>query len=154
MCIDFKKFKENFLYHNELILKFIQELIYKNQQLQCIINRELVFDATSKVSFMLINDLEMFNQLKRKVSSAVNYSQNALEQSKLASDKLASLTNEFDTIINEIENKSELMKQIDKSEDIVIESNEELLKSTKKLQMLKTELDKLLQNCKAPEEKV
>jgi len=65
LCIDFKKFKEKFLYHNELVLKFIQELIYKNQQLQCIINRELVFDATSKVAFMLINDLSMFNLLKR-----------------------------------------------------------------------------------------
>lgn len=69
LCIDFAKFKEKFLYQNELVLKFIKELIYKNQQLQCIINRELVFDATSKVAFMLINDLEMFNQLKRtKVS--------------------------------------------------------------------------------------
>lgn len=65
LCIDFKKFKDIFLYENHLVLKFIQELIYKNQQLQCIINRELVFDATSKVAFMLINDIEMFNELKR-----------------------------------------------------------------------------------------
>lgn len=65
LSIDYKKFKESFLYQNELVLKFVQELIYKNQQLQCIINRELVFDATSKVAFMLINDLEMFNELKR-----------------------------------------------------------------------------------------
>jgi len=63
--IDFKKFKEIFLYQNELTLSFIQELIYKNQQLQCIINRELVFDASSKVAFMLCNDLEIFNKLKR-----------------------------------------------------------------------------------------
>ena len=65
LSIDFKKFKELFLYKNELTQNFIQELIYKNQQLQCIINRELVFDATSKVAFMLINDLDMFNKLKR-----------------------------------------------------------------------------------------
>lgn len=65
LSIDFKRFKNEFLYENELILKFINELIYKNQQLQCIVNRELVFDATSKVAFMLVNDLEMFNQLKR-----------------------------------------------------------------------------------------
>ena len=65
LSIDFQKFKEHFLYQNPLVLKFIQELIYKNQQLQCIINRELVFDSTSKVAFMLINDLEMFNELKR-----------------------------------------------------------------------------------------
>eukprot|EP01156_Anaeramoeba_ignava_P016134 Anaeramoba_ignava/a618695_17.p1 GENE.a618695_17~~a618695_17.p1 ORF type:complete len:220 (+),score=13.04 a618695_17:682-1341(+) len=65
LSIDFKKFKDDFLYQNELVLKFINELIYKNQQLQCIVNRELVFDATSKVAFMLINDLQMFNELKR-----------------------------------------------------------------------------------------
>ncbi len=65
LSINFKQFKELFLYKNDLIQNFIQELIYKNQQLQCIINRELVFDATSKVSYMLINDLDMFNKLKR-----------------------------------------------------------------------------------------
>jgi CRP/FNR family transcriptional regulator len=65
LSIDFKKFKDQFLLGNELIVKFIEEIIYKNQQLQCIVNRELVFDATSKVAFMLSNDLEMFNQLKR-----------------------------------------------------------------------------------------
>ncbi len=88
-----------------------------------------------------------YNQFISKVSSAVNYSQNALEQSKLASEKLESLTDEFDNLISEIENKSEVMNQIDKSEDIVIESTEELLKSTKKLQDLKAELDKLLSSC-------
>lgn len=108
-------------------------------------------DVRGETEFVEIAD--NFNCFISKVSGAVNYSQNALEQSKLASDKLASLTDEFDTIINEIENKSELMKQIDKSEDIVIESNEELLKSTKKLQTLKKELDKLLQSCKVPEDK-
>lgn len=65
LSIDFKRFKEEFLYENELVLKFINELIYKNQQLQCIVNRELVFDAICKVAFMLTNDLKMFNQLKR-----------------------------------------------------------------------------------------
>lgn len=65
LSIDFERFKNEFLYENELVLKFINELIYKNQQLHCIVNRELVFDATSKVAFMLINDLDMFNELKR-----------------------------------------------------------------------------------------
>jgi len=83
-----------------------------------------------------------------KVSSAVNYSQNALEESKKASQKLESLTGEFDTILNEIENSSEIISQLDKSEDIVIESTDELMKSTKKLQNLKAELDKLLVFCK------
>ena len=82
-----------------------------------------------------------------KVNSAMSYSQNALDQSKMASDKLSELTNEFDEIISEINDKS-IISQLDRSEDIVIESSEELLKSTKKLQNLKAELDKLLDNCK------
>ena len=65
LAIDFKKFKEYFLNENPFMINFIKELIYKNQQLQCIVNRELVFDAISKVAFMLINDLLMFNTLKR-----------------------------------------------------------------------------------------
>lgn len=81
-----------------------------------------------------------------KVNTAMSYSQNALDQSKMASDKLAELTNEFDEIISEINDKA-VISQLDKSEDIVIESSEELLKSTKKLQNLKEELDKLLNNC-------
>ncbi|MBN2781688.1 MAG: Crp/Fnr family transcriptional regulator [Campylobacterales bacterium] len=71
LSIDFKKFKEQFLTKNEISLRFMDELIYKNQQLQCIVNRELVFDATSKVAFMLSNDLEMFNELKRSEVSVL-----------------------------------------------------------------------------------
>ena len=41
-------------------------LLKKTHQLQCIVNRELVFDATAKVAFMLNQDLEMFNKLKRQ----------------------------------------------------------------------------------------
>ncbi len=83
-----------------------------------------------------------------KVNSAMSYSQSALDQSKMASDKLSELTNEFDEIITEMNDKT-IISQLDKSEDIVIESSEELLKSTKKLQNLKEELDKLLVNCKS-----
>ncbi len=66
LSIDFEKFNELFLSQNILSHELIEELLKKNQQLQCIINRELVFDATAKVAFMLHNDLEMFNQLKRQ----------------------------------------------------------------------------------------
>lgn len=90
-----------------------------------------------------------FNCFINKVSSAMDYSQTALEQSKLASQKLESLTDEFSNIISELENRPEITKQLDRSEDIVIESTEDLMKSTKKLQNLKDELDKLLINCKS-----
>ena len=65
LSIDFKKFKKKFISTGILTNKFIKEILAKTHQLQCVLNRELVFDATAKVSFMLNNDLIMFNKLKR-----------------------------------------------------------------------------------------
>lgn len=66
LSINFDKFKEMFLSKNILSYKLIETLLDKTHQLQCIVNRELVFDATAKVAFMLYNDIEMFNKLKRQ----------------------------------------------------------------------------------------
>lgn len=66
LSIDYKKFKEHFLTKNILTIKLMNTLLQKTHQLQCIVNRELVFDATAKVAFMLNQDLEMFNKLKRQ----------------------------------------------------------------------------------------
>ncbi len=66
LSIDYKKFKEIFINKNILSLKLIDTLLKKTHQLQCIVNRELVFDATAKVAFMLNQDLDMFNKLKRQ----------------------------------------------------------------------------------------
>ncbi len=63
--IDFTEFKKEFLSKNILNNEFINEILLKTQQLHCVVNRELVFDATAKVAFTLQNDLEMFNSLKR-----------------------------------------------------------------------------------------
>ena len=76
------------------------------------------------------------------------YSANAVEQSKNASIKLEEITDEFDVIINELTNSAEISVQLNKSEDIVIQTQEELISSTKKLQERKNELDKLLNSCK------
>ena len=76
------------------------------------------------------------------------YSANAVEQSKNATIKLEEITDEFDVIINELTNSAEISVQLNKSEDIVIQTQEELISSTKKLQELKNELDKLLNSCK------
>lgn len=64
--IDYIKFKEHFLMTNILTSEFINEILLKTQQLHCVVNRELVYDATAKVAFMLNDDLEMFNKLKRQ----------------------------------------------------------------------------------------
>ena len=66
LSIDFEKFQELFLSKNILTIDLMEILLDKTHQLQCIVNRELVFDATAKVAFMLNQDLEMFNKLKRQ----------------------------------------------------------------------------------------
>jgi len=125
-----------------------RELIEKSKQMSQG-NFDLMepMDINSEKEFVEIAD--NLNCFINKVSSAMNYSQNALEQSKMASQKLENLTDEFSLIIEELENNAEIAKYLDKSEDIVIESTEELLKTTKKLQALKNELDALLLNCKS-----
>ncbi|MBA3025610.1 MAG: Crp/Fnr family transcriptional regulator [Sulfurimonas sp.] len=64
--INFTEFKNLFLSKNILNNEFINEILLKNHQLHCVVNRELVFDATAKVAFMLNDDLSIFNQLKRQ----------------------------------------------------------------------------------------
>ena len=66
LSINFEKFQEYFLSKNILTIELLEVLLNKTHQLQCIVNRELVFDATAKVAFMLSQDLEMFNRLKRQ----------------------------------------------------------------------------------------
>jgi CRP-like cAMP-binding protein len=66
LSINFEKFTEHFLSKNILTMELMEILLHKTHQLQCIVNRELVFDATAKVAFMLNDDIEMFNKLKRQ----------------------------------------------------------------------------------------
>ena len=66
MEVDFLKFKNQFLSKNLLNSEFINEILLKTYQLHCVVNRELVFDATAKVAYMLRNDFKMFNSLKRQ----------------------------------------------------------------------------------------
>lgn len=66
LLINFEKFQEHFLSKNILTMELMEILLDKTHQLQSIVNRELVFDATAKVAFMLNQDIEMFNKLKRQ----------------------------------------------------------------------------------------
>ncbi len=63
--VDFLRLKQEFLSKNILNNEFINEILSQTHKLHCVINRELVFDATAKVAFALANDLEMFNSHKR-----------------------------------------------------------------------------------------
>lgn len=106
-----------------------------------------LLDVNSEKEFVEVADT--LNSFVNRVNSAMDYSQTALEQSKLASDKLENLTEEFESILDELENKSDVVKELDKSEDIAIESTDNLIRTTKKLQDLKSQLDLLLQSAKA-----
>ena len=92
----------------------------------------------------LVEASNIFNRFLNKINSAIIDSNSALEQSKNASYKLEEITNEFDEIINELQNKSEISKQLNKSEDIAIQTQEQLLHSSKRLNELKSELEKII----------
>lgn len=96
----------------------------------------------------IVDATDTINCFIDKINSAMTYSANAIEQSKNASVKLEEITDEFDKIIDELNNSADISKQLNKSEDIVIQSQENLMNSTKKLQELKNELDKLMNSCK------
>ena len=92
----------------------------------------------------LIEASNIFNRFLNKINSAIIDSNSALEQSKNASYKLEEISNEFDEFINEIQNKSEISKQLNRSEDIAIQTQEQLLHSSKRLNELKNELEKII----------
>ena len=92
----------------------------------------------------LIEASNIFNRFLNKINSAIIDSNSALEQSKNASYKLEEISNEFDEIISELQNKNEISKQLNRSEDIAIQTQEQLLHSSKRLNELKNELEKII----------
>ncbi|MBN2824451.1 MAG: type IV pili methyl-accepting chemotaxis transducer N-terminal domain-containing protein [Campylobacterales bacterium] len=92
----------------------------------------------------IIEVASSINSFISKVNDAMAYSSQAIQQSQNASKKLEELSDEFDTIIGEIQHSSSLSHELDKSEDIVLDSTESLIKTTKKLQNLKNQLDSLM----------
>lgn len=87
------------------------------------------------------------NSFINKINSAIDYSNEAVTQSKNASIKLEEITEELDSILDELADSSIVTKQLSVSEDIVIQSTEDLLSSTQKLKKLRDELNKLLIQC-------
>lgn len=107
--------------------------------------KPLKLEAESESEIVEVSDT--INCFIKKINSAVEYSNEALLQSQKASSKLEELTDEFDIIIDELKDASLISKHLNNSEDIVIESTEGLINSTKKLANLKNELDKLIKSC-------
>ncbi len=110
-------------------------------------DNELLVPIKIEAEEEIVEATDTINCFINKINSAMTYSANAIEHSKNASIKLEEITDEFDKIIDELTNSADISKQLNKSEDIVIQSQENLMNSTKKLQELKNELDKLLTFC-------
>lgn len=103
LSINFEKLQEYFLSKNILTNELMQALLDKTHQLQCLVNRELVFDATAKVAFMLKQDLQMFNKLKRQdVSFMLHIQPETLSRvlKKLSRENIINIENGDVTIIN------------------------------------------------------
>ncbi|WP_419678186.1 type IV pili methyl-accepting chemotaxis transducer N-terminal domain-containing protein [Aliarcobacter lanthieri] len=92
----------------------------------------------------IVEATNTLNKFIKKINLVMDDSANAIIQSKNASLKLDELTNEFNDIIENLTNSSEISKHLNRSEDIVIQSQEDLMNSNKRLLELKNELDKIL----------
>ena len=79
----------------------------------------------------IVEATDTINCFIDKINSAMSYSASAIEHSKNASVKLEEITDEFDKVIGELTNSADISKQLNKSEDIVIQSQENLMNSTK-----------------------
>jgi len=128
--------------HVEEFIKFSKQLITNDENGSKI--KPIKIDAESEI----VEVSDTINCFINKINTAMDHSNEALQQSQQASVKLEELTDEFDKIIGEIQDKSSISEHLNNSEDMVIESTEELLNSTKKLNKLKIELQKLTESCK------
>ena len=105
LSIDFLKLQEHFLINNLLVKELMSSLLKKTNQLQSLVNRELVFDATAKVAYMLVSDLNMFNNLKRQdVSFMLHIQPETLSRvlKKLSRDNIIEVENQQVIIKDEI----------------------------------------------------
>ena len=105
LSIDFLKLQEHFLNNNLLVKELMNSLLKKTNQLQSLVNRELVFDATGKVAYMLVSDLNMFNKLKRQdVSFMLHIQPETLSRvlKKLSRDNIIEIENQQVIIKDEI----------------------------------------------------
>jgi len=77
LCIDYQRFKKNFLDTQVMCMPFVTEILSRSEKLQSLVNREFIFDSVAKVAMMLHTDLEMFNKLKRHDISLILHIQPA-----------------------------------------------------------------------------
>ena len=128
--------------HANEFLKYSKTIIQsqeENKQLE-----PIVLEAESEI----IEATDTLNCFIKKINEAHEYSSEAVIKSQQASQMLEEINDEFDQIICEIQDVSNVSSQLNRSEDIAIQSTEELIKTTKRLTDLKKQLDILVASCK------
>ncbi len=103
LTIDYKLFKKRFLDSNILTLEFANRVLYQSNRMRLLIDREFIFDAVSKVSMMLGDDLDRFNRLKRHDIALILHIQPATLSrvlSRLKRDNIISIKQGIISIIN------------------------------------------------------
>ncbi len=125
---------QEFLDHSKIIIQSQVE----NKPL-----KPIVIEAESEI----IEATDTLNCFIKKINEAHEYSSEAVIKSQQASEMLEEINDEFDQIICEMQDTSNISSQLNRSEDIAIQSTEELIKTTKRLTDLKKQLDTLLTSC-------
>ena len=64
--VNYIEFIRLFIDTNILTNSLLKQILFNNKKLHFILNRELVFDSIAKVAYLISNELEIFNKLKRK----------------------------------------------------------------------------------------
>ena len=128
--------------HANEFLKYSKNII--NMQVENKPIEYIEIDAEKEI----VEVSDTLNCFINKINSAMEYSEEAIAKSQLASEKLEEISDEFDHLLGEMENSQLLSSQLSKSEDIAIQSSEDLLQTTKKLSNLKQQLDNLKIACK------
>jgi hypothetical protein len=136
--LQLKKIEE----HANQFLKYSKTIIEDQSENKPI--KYIEIEAESEI----VEATDTLNCFINKINSAMEYSAEAVEKSQQASQKLEEITDEFDKIIDDMQDSAELSTELSKSEDIAIQSTEELLNTTKKLLDLKNQLDVLRISCK------
>ena len=66
LIIDFEKFSNFCLQKPKILLKLIDIFFQKTIMLECLVNRELIYDGVAKVAFTLVNEPHLFRELKKR----------------------------------------------------------------------------------------
>ena len=136
------------LYQLKSIETHAQEFLdYSKKIVQFKIEDKPLEPITIEAESEIVEATDTLNCFIDKINSAMDFSTQAVEKSQQASAKLEEITDEFDQIICEMQDSTNISSQISKSEDIAIQSTEDLMQTTKKLTDLKKQLDSLLLSC-------